>query len=254
MMKTLFRTFIALLLLSSCQKDVAIFEVDPCLSTSPKPIELKFNYVFGDQAFQLQTDYTLSDGHHVKFETAQFYLSEISLIKNNQNIKSTNDVGLFSPSKPSLAIGALEQASYSGFAFTFGIDSTRNHSDPTVYPSGHPLSFQIPSMHWDWNQGYIFAVMEGRYSSEAITSSNPGSPFSYHIGLDKNSKSGISRNFTLPYTVKACENSPIRLRIDIANIFTGLNVSVDNSTQSTFNFPLSAAVRENIINAISSEQ
>lgn len=254
MPKTLFRTFIALLMLTSCQKDVAIFEVDPCLSISPKPIELRFNYVFGEQDFQLQTDYTLSDGHHVKFETAHFYLSEISLLKNNQNIKSTNDVGLFSSSKPSLALGDFEQASYSGIAFTFGIDSTRNHSDPTVYPSVHPLSFQIPSMHWDWNQGYIFAVMEGKYSTEAITSSNPGSPFSYHIGLDKNRRSGLTRNFILPYLVKACGNDTIQLRIDIANIFTGLNVSVDNSTQSTFNFPLSAAVRENIINAISSEQ
>ena len=242
------------LLLTSCKKDEAIVEVDPCLSTSPKEISASFRMVFNDLPFALNSDYVLADGHHVTFETVQFFISNMALMKDTLAVRSDNDIMFITPTNNKAVLGKFEQGNYTGMRLDFGIDSIRNHGDPTQYSAGHPLAFHVPSMHWSWNQGYIFAVMEGRYSTESITASNPGSIFTYHIGLDKNYVSNINLSFASPFTLSACGDMEINLLIDLAHVFIGLNIETDNSTQSSSNFPLSAAVRSNIISGIRTDQ
>lgn len=45
--------------------------------------------------------------------------------------------------------------------FSVGIDPTNNHADPALWPEGHPLALQVPSMHWGWSAGYRFVALEG---------------------------------------------------------------------------------------------
>lgn len=241
-------------LISGCKKDEPVFEVDPCLSASPKEAFLSFSMFVDSLPFELQTDYLLSDGHHVKFETAQFYLSGIHLLKDSNQVNLSNDVALITPTSLQTNLGKIEQSSYTGIKFDFGIDSLRNHGDPTLFSAGNPLAIQVPSMHWSWNQGYIFAIFEGKFSTNTINSSNPGNDFSYHIGLDSNFKPDNLRSFTIPLHVSACGDNKIKLRFNAAHVFNGLTLETDFNTQSTVNYGLSTRVRNNIISGITSDQ
>ncbi len=250
----LFLFFFTAVLFTSCKKDEAIVEVDPCLSETPKDVALEFKLYYNNLPFQLNTDYTLSDGKHVVFHTSQFYLSGIQLLKDTVPHSGDQDVDLITPSSLNSNLGKYELGIYSGIRFDFGIDSLRNHADPTVYPTGHPLAIQVPSMHWSWNQGYLFAIMEGKYSSDSITTNNPGNDFSYHIGLDGNYRTDITLTFNNPLNIKACDGRTIHLKANLATVFNGLDISTDNNTQSTINYGLSTRVRNNIVAGISTDQ
>jgi hypothetical protein len=41
-----------------------------------------------------------------------------------------------------------------------------NAVDISVYPSGHPLSFQDPSMYWGWTTGYSHSILGGLADSD----------------------------------------------------------------------------------------
>ncbi len=236
--------------LTSCKKDdpsdVIIDEVSP----TPPQLSLSYKLNVNGDSLTTNTDYKISDSLHVKFETVQFYLSNISLLKESGPVKSTNDVVLVKTSSSNSNLGDFASGVYSGIQFCFGIDSLRNHSDPTSYSANNPLALQIPSMHWSWDQGYIFAIIEGKYSTDSLSDTNTGSTFSYHIGLDQNFKDNITLTFPSSILVNANQTSVVKLKMNLANIFNGLSMSTDNSTTSTVNGGLALRVRNNLISGI----
>jgi len=237
--------------LVSCKKDdpsnLIIDEVSP----TPPQLSLSYKFDVNGDSLNSNADYKISDSLHVKFETVQFYLSNISLLKESGPVKSTNDVVLVKSSTSSSALGDFPSGVYSGIQFCFGIDSLRNHLDPSSYNAESPFALQIPSMHWSWNQGYIFAIIEGKYSTDSLSDSNPGNTFSYHIGLDQNFKDNISFAFPSPILVNANQTSVVKLRVNLATVFHSLSMSTDNSTTSTVNAGLALRVRNNLISGIS---
>ncbi len=50
-----------------------------------------------------------------------------------------------------------------GLRFHVGLPENVNHADPASYPGGHPLNPNFNRLHWNWQQGYIFLALEGRY-------------------------------------------------------------------------------------------
>jgi len=236
--------------LVSCKKDdpsdVIIDE------NSPLPPQLSLSYRFDVNGDPLvaNTDYKISDSLHVKFETVQFYLSNISLLKESGPVKSTNDVVLVKTSTSDSNLGDFASGVYSGIQFCFGIDSIRNHADPTSYSANNPLALQIPSMHWSWDQGYIFAIIEGKYSTDSLSDTNTGSTFSYHIGLDQNFKDNIALTFPSSILVNANQTSVVKLKMNLATIFNNLSMATENSTTSTVNAGLALRVRNNLISGI----
>jgi hypothetical protein len=235
--------------LASCKKDDSsdlIIEED-----SPLPPQLSLSYKFdvNDDPLTANADYKISDSLHVKFETVQFYLSNISLLKESGPVKSTNDVVLVKTSTSSSNLGDFPSGVYSGIQFCFGIDSLRNHLDPSSYSASSPLALQIPSMHWSWSQGYIFAIIEGKYSTDSLSDTNAGSSFSYHIGLDQNFKDNIALTFPSSILVNANQTSEVKLKMNLATIFNNLSMSIDTSIVA--NPGLALRIRNNLINGIS---
>jgi hypothetical protein len=58
-------------------------------------------------------------------------------------------------------LGSFNFTTLEAISFGIGVDAAKNHADPATYSSGHPLGFQMPSMHWGWTAGYRFAAIEG---------------------------------------------------------------------------------------------
>ena len=58
-------------------------------------------------------------------------------------------------------LGNFSFTTLESIEFGVGVDFAANHSDITLYPQNHPLSYQNPSMHWGWAAGYRFIAFEG---------------------------------------------------------------------------------------------
>lgn len=251
---SLFLSAFIFLSISSCKKDDPIAPIknpESCTETNPQMLNLEVEMVFNDLIFEEDQSFQLNDTTYVSFTEAYIYFSNISLQSDNQISKTTNDVILLNKGNQSFQLGLMDINDYSGIKISFGIDSLRNHADPTQYPAKHPLGLQNPSMHWSWNQGYIFALLEGNYSNNPIDASNPGQPWTYHIGLDGNyQESGI---LPINFKVEGCEENTLMLKVNMAKVFEGVDVYTENATLTSNFFELSNRIGNNLINSISHE-
>src|SRR5690554_7548864 len=64
--------------------------------------------------------------------------------------------------------GPGDYSNFSSFTANIGVDSTQNYEDPSARDADDPL-FILNSgdMHWGWNTGYIFVMLEGKADTTA---------------------------------------------------------------------------------------
>jgi len=238
--------------LSSCKKDEPIDPNNPCSGITTGTVILETKLKFNDDDFELNRDYILPSGDHVTFSTTQIFLSGIELRNSQNNLIAPNPIVLIKPNVQSFNLGKMEAGTFSGLKLSMGLDSITNHSDPTQHAPGHPLAYQVPSMHWSWNQGYVFALLEGKWSNNEITAANPGNNWYFHIGLDGNYQS--VNEISISKTLIACQSNSIKLKINLANLFYGIDITVNNESLSTNNFGLSYRIGRNLANSITSNE
>lgn len=129
----------------------------------------------------------------------------------------------------SFVIDSLEVGEYNQLVFDVGIDSVNNHSTDRLGELA-PGS----GMTWDWNTGYKFLLLEGKY----YTPQKSGA-LVFHIGEDRNYK---SFSFALPSTIKI-ENgktSEIKIAVEINEMFSNPH-SIDFDTVNEAMFGSEAA-------------
>ncbi|WP_420581777.1 MbnP family protein [Reichenbachiella sp.] len=155
--------------------------------------------------------YVTRNQQQVTFERIEFYLSNIQLKNANSNIVYTEPDSYhlvsFDADHLSATItveGVPSDIEIAELNMAIGVDAEANTSidhvgdlDPTN------------GMAWDWNTGYKFFLMEGRYFDEE----DPlGEEIKMHIGTDKNyfvmsqlfsEPFSIVEDFTLVYSVDA---------------------------------------------------
>lgn len=131
---------------------------------------------------------TLSNSRKYTFSRVQYYISNIRLIQeDNTDYPIDGLVELISDDGGLIDIDDIPEGHYHGVKFTVGIaDSAVNHSDPATYSSDSPLAPQNPSMHWSWNTGYKFLVLEGTVDATADTAGTPNYNWIMHLGGDVN--------------------------------------------------------------------
>lgn len=92
----------------------------------------------------------------------QYYVSQIVITHDGGQQTPALDVYLLTTPKTLVySLGNYNVQNVESIEFYIGVNSKVNHSDPTVYPPGHPLGPQDPSMNWGWAAGYRFAAIEG---------------------------------------------------------------------------------------------
>ncbi|MEX1188582.1 MAG: MbnP family protein [Bacteroidia bacterium] len=246
-------TFSLLTSTVACKKDDPVPPVilDPCQDTGPQDLQLQFRMLFNNEVFEINKSYQLNDTTYVSFREAKIYFSNISLQKEGNLQKAPEDVILIDVETFDFPLGKFSPGTYTGLQVSLGVDSLRNHADPLQYESRHPLGLQNPSMHWGWNQGYIFALLEGNYSNNPISSANPGDLWYYHIGMDGNFQ--VSDLMPLNYEVKACEPNTFKLSINMAGVFDDIDVFTENAGVTSDNFGLSYRIGTNLINSVNNE-
>ena len=137
------------------------------------PVIATFNYkpvVLND------TVYVLANNHRIKFETLKFYISGVTLVKNNVEVwKEANSFHLIDVEEDSnyVCLDIEDDLVFDGISFNLGIDSITNVSgalggdlDPTK------------GMYWTWQNGYVNFKLEG--TSDLCK--NPKNEFQFHLG------------------------------------------------------------------------
>ena len=104
----------------------------------------------------------------------------------------------------------VPEGKFRAIRFGLGVDKERNHADPAQWPAGHPLNPALNNLHWNWQGGYIFAAIEGRYRKGDEL---PG--YVYHLANDWN-----YRLVTLPIAIDTSEAIEINMALDLAALFS----------------------------------
>lgn len=156
--------------------------------TAPANVNVRFNFMHGLNAFDINGIYADGMGHAIQFTTLKFYASDFHLLNDNGDAVAEfhDEVVLFDGATPnaSFDLGTMNAGHIHEVHFNLGLESTVNHADPTT--AAYPLN--IPGMHWSWNPaaGYKFLNMEGHVdgNGDGDFADAEDLVFTYHCATD----------------------------------------------------------------------
>ena len=223
--------------------------VSSCDPQEPGPeivnLEVRLQPVFGSDSNPLvfeNASYPMGSDT-VKFTRADFILSEFALLDEQGNrVDIRNEYALVNlPAMDSWTLPtSITPGTYSGFAFSIGLDSAINHGDPTIWSSKHPLNPAVNNLHWGWTGGYIFAAMEGYYQEGGVQK-----PWLYHIALMENKMDVV---VTAPLDLT--DFKTLTLNLDLEAFFKAVHdlspVEDGDFSHSTFDNGLAQKLSENL--------
>ena len=152
------------------------------LFSQQRELGVTFSHKFnGNDLVVGSSTFPIWNGKMVWIKRAEFYLSGIG-VKDENGVETTfpDTYQLVRAQEVSrrIVLGNIASTPISHLFMSVGVDTTKNHDDPTLYPETHPLGLKEPSMHWGWAGGYRFLVVEGKVdnSGDGI----PETDFEYH--------------------------------------------------------------------------
>ena len=155
--------------------------------TSDEPADLRLDLTptVGSVAFQAGQPFTVN-GVTGELDIAQMYLSGVTLLREDgreialmadapitvraqdenqtevQHVVDERVVFADLAAGPSVTpLGQVPSGRYTGLRFLLSIDGLDNRIAPEDAPADHPLALKTPSMHWNWNAGYVFLRLDG---------------------------------------------------------------------------------------------
>lgn len=140
------------------------------------------------------------------------------------------------------AVDGLETGSYDRIRFHVGLEPKLNHSDPALYPPGHPLNPDFNGLHWGWAGGYVFFALEGLW----IDTQHEWRGYSYHLGNYPQ-----LMTVELPVTVELNAGKALVLTLDLDGLIPQKFASDNASTHSRKGDNLALAMRNAVEKAFS---
>lgn len=209
-------------------------------------LNFTFNSKLGAADFAFDTEVTTTGGRKIKYTRAQMYLSGFTFNGVGGSYELQDPHLLIEASKSDYNLGYLPVGDYSSFAFSAGVDSISNHADPAAFPGTSALSSNNPNhMHWGWDPGYIFFVLEGMVDTTAAMNGDVDAPFIFHVGTDMlRVDMAFSKQFA-----SVTDGVTVEMDVDWLKLLDGTNMTGDVSTRSTHtsnNLPLAELMVSNI--------
>lgn len=170
------------LVLGACDKDD---EPDTPPQTTGTVHEVSIYPFFGADSLYLDSVYQTVEGYRVKFTELKLFCSEIG----NSGGTIAVDAALFDYAYSQHRFCSFSAATglYPNLSGYIGIDSLRNHADPSAFPTSSPLNIvNANDMHWGWNPGYIFMKIEARVDTIDDGSDLFDHNVVFHVGNDEN--------------------------------------------------------------------
>lgn len=208
-------------------------------------VKLAITHMVGTESFAMNTDFTDDHGNKYQFTRAHMYLSSPTYMDDNMNmISAPSEYAIVSPSVASYDFGTVPaDAHIHMMNISVGVDSVANASDPGTYATGHPLSYQSPATHWNWNSGYIFIILEGVVDIDGNGTFDTGETFALHVGT--NNMLAVNNGLMAHFNAVGGQTHNIALDLDWGGLLTGIDLSIDNSTHTMDNMPLATTISTN---------
>jgi len=171
-------------------------------------------------------------GRRIQIDKLKFYLSHITLVKNDNSELELKDVVLCDLSNPNSLSYNIQNVSgdFKAIKFSCGVDSIQNLTDPLSVPSDNPLSSDN-NMYWSWLK-YQFQLLDARCDTTTTGAGNFNWFPRYHIGGNSMYRTAsLTKSFSV-----CCENKyALSLVLDVKKIFYGaqtIDIIAENETQS----------------------
>lgn len=243
-MKSIRQTWVFALLFSALI--VASCKDDPDPPTpDPSTFQLNFSLKWGANTLDPDSIYQEADGRTYQVAELKAYISNVALVKPDQSTQLVKDVALLDLLKPNTfsVSGEVPAGSYVGLRFNLGLDSIKNHTDPSNYPVTHPMS-AANSMYWSWFTNYIFTKFEGRVDSAGWTQQQL---LLYHTGLDSmvQDLSYTGLNFVIAEGETETHTLVLDARKILFNPADPIDTRLDSMTHTTDDPALAARIIRN---------
>lgn len=226
--------FCLLFLLQACG------DKNPCWDG--KNLLLNVKGTINNQDFALNQAFENVDGETVDFSSARFYLSNISLIKDDFTEVDVTDVLLRDFTFEETHDFDIPAGTYQSIKMGIGLNPEQNAQDPAIFDAEHPMSYN-QNTYWTWSTQYKFVMLEGNIEKEGASKT-----FSYHTGTDT-----LYRTIELPqiFTLYDDKRTQVDLNIDFDRVFQNINMFEENFTHTTpATFNLSYKLTQNFKEAI----
>lgn len=241
-------------LLIACKKD----EDTPDPQVTSQSLSLRLTPMVGDDTLKFNTSFTTENNVRYTLSSFRYYMSNIRLVKSDgSEYPISGKVFLVNPNTSDYSLGNVPVGDYKGIRFSVGLDDVTNHLDPTTYPISHPLAIQSPAIHWSWNSGYIFLMIEGSCDTTAanddvLTYGQYSHGMFFHIGMDDLLRNVDVDNTT--FTVSSNTSKVLNVHSDINQLFTGVDMKTENESHTMGSMPLATKVANNISAMFTIEQ
>jgi hypothetical protein len=164
-------------LLFSCQKKENKVELLPAVYSS---LEIKLDYTVDNAALlNGQMNYTTAAGYNYSVTKLVYYLSRVSLVKQDNSkieIGEYQFCDAFDPSLNRLYFRHIPAGDYKAIVFNIGLDSSLNISNRL------PATTENINMQWPdpMGGGYHFLMLEGYFTDSTGTNG-----YAVHLGTNK---------------------------------------------------------------------
>ena len=162
---------------SSCKED----EPDE----TPVPVDkarVNIHPLYEGEPLNFNDVYTTQEGYRIQFTKLNFIATAF---KSENNVLFESAVYRFEENGSLLFEGAGDFTKFDAVEGFIGVPEDENHEDPSARPNEDPLNILNTSdMHWGWNPGYIFAMIEGKIDTTGTPGAELNASFLYHPGLD----------------------------------------------------------------------
>lgn len=246
MFKYLYLAFALTIFTSSCKEEIEEEEEVP-----NEEIRVLIEPLYDGEAIDFESTYLTEEGYRIRYTkiniiTTQIKNSEERLLASSAVYKMENDHRL-------LFQGEGDFTEFGAFSGNVGVDPERNHNDPSALPLSDPLNIMnTGDMHWGWDPGYIFLMIEGR-ADTTMTGEGPfDMVFLYHVGTDD-----LLRTFNVndvQWTKKSAHLHETTLAIDMEKVFNSIhtvNIKEERTSHTDpGQEPLSTKIIENFVAAI----
>lgn len=171
---------------------------------------------------------TTAIGQRVQITRFTALLSEVALHRlDGGEVRLDGQYGLFDAGggRRGPRWSGVPPGDYDGVSFSVGLPPAVNHSDPGLWPAGHPLHPLLNALHWNWQGGYVFSALEGRWRAPQ---NGVGRGFLYHIAKQEN-----LRRVTFRSRFTVMGDHEVRLAWDIAGVWSSRELREDDGSDST---------------------
>lgn len=142
-------------------------------------VRIRVTPMYENEELDFTSTYTTQEGYRIQFTKINFIMTNF---KNGDDQLFKSAVYKFENSDV-LFEGESDYSKFSSLVGLLGVPAEENNSDPAARELDDPLNIMhTGDMHWGWNTGYIYTMIEGRID----TTGTEGAPmpviWSYHTG------------------------------------------------------------------------